>query len=70
MDAWKTGFYRIANKSNIPILLFKLDYKLKEMGVVDKIFPSGNMSEDMLRIQKNFQNITGKIENNYNPKIF
>ena len=27
VDAWKTGFYYIAKKANVPILMFTLDFK-------------------------------------------
>ena len=31
VDAWKTGFYYIAKKANVPILMFTLDLKIKKI---------------------------------------
>lgn len=46
-DRWKTGFYHVAMKAKVPIIISYLDYKLKE-GVIEKIFyPTGNFEEDM-----------------------
>lgn len=70
VDKWKTGFYHIANNAQVPIVLVKIDYNLKEIGIVNNIFPSGNLEKDMLEIQKNFEHVVGKVPNNYNPKIF
>ena len=34
---WKTGFYHIARKAGVPILLLKLDYKNKEIGIFNQL---------------------------------
>lgn len=70
VERWKTGFYHIANRVNVPIVIVKIDYKLKEVGIVHQIIPSGNIDKDMLEIQRCFTNVTGKIPENYNPQIF
>lgn len=47
---WKTGFYHIALKANVPIALGYLDFEVKE-GIIDKIlYPSGDMDKDMREI--------------------
>ena len=66
---WKTGFYHIAYKANIPILLLGVDFKKKKIGVIDSLNPSGNIKKDMLFIQDKFKNLTGKIPENYNSLI-
>ena len=70
MPRWKTGFYHIALKSNVPIVLCKLDFKNKEIGIFDKIYPSGDFEKDMKFIENSYKNVVGKITENYNPKIF
>ena len=67
---WKTGFYHIAVHAKVPILLLKLDYKTKEVGVFNQLEPSGNIEYDMKFIQDNFIDVCGKKPKNYNPKIF
>lgn len=67
---WKTGFYHMALKSNVPIVLCKLDFKNKKIGIFDKIYPSGDFEKDMQFIENSYKNVVGKIAENYNPKIF
>jgi len=67
---WKSGFYHIATKAKVPILLLAMDYENKKIGIIHEFIPSGNFEEDMLLIQQKYQNIKGKIPENYNPKIF
>jgi 1-acyl-sn-glycerol-3-phosphate acyltransferase len=51
-DKWKTGFYHVALKAKVPIIISYLDYRLRE-GVVEKLFyPTGNFEEDMKVIMK------------------
>ena len=70
VEKWKSGFYHIAVKSRIPILLIKMDYENKEIGLICEFMPSGNFEEDMLFIQEKYKNIRGKIIENYNPYIY
>ena len=67
---WKTGFYHIAVKANVPILLVKIDYKIKEVGTICDFMPCGDFEKDMLFIEEKFTNVTGKIPEYYNPKIY
>ena len=67
---WKTGFYHIALKANVPILLIKMDYKRKEIGVMCEFIASGDFEKDMLFIEVKYKNIKGKRPKYYNPKIF
>jgi len=62
---WKTGFYHIAVKANVPIALGYLDFDVKE-GIVDKIFyPTGDMDKDMREIMNFYKDKThlGKYPN-------
>lgn len=62
---WKTGFYHIAVKANVPIALGYLDFDVKE-GIVDKIFyPTGDMDKDMREIMEFYKDKThlGKYPN-------
>ena len=70
VDKWKTGFYYIAQKANVPIVIVGINYKKKEIGIIDKLFPTNNIENDMKRIQEQLTNISGKIEKNFNPIIY
>ena len=69
VDKWKTGFYYIAQKANVPIVIVGINYKKKEIGIIDKLYPTSNIKNDMKRIQEQLNNISGKIEKNFNPII-
>ncbi len=68
---WKTGFYHIAKKANVPIVLGYCDYKKKRAGL-SKIVEIENRSlEDILiEIENFYLNVTPRIPENYNPKIY
>ena len=70
VDKWKTGFYHIAVKANVPILLLKMDYEKKEIGIICKFKASGNFEKDMFFIQEKYKNIKGKIPEHFNPEIY
>jgi len=67
---WKTGFYHITSRAKVPLLLFSMDYKKKEVGVIAELMITGDFEKDMFFIQQQYANVTGKIPENYNPKIY
>jgi len=70
VENWKSGFYHIAVKANVPILLLKMDYEKKEIGIMCEFKTSGNFEEDMLFIEEKYMNVKGKTPGNYNLKIY
>jgi 1-acyl-sn-glycerol-3-phosphate acyltransferase len=57
---WKTGFYHVAKKANVPIILGYLDYKKKHAGIGPVIYPSDNLEQDMEKILTFYRSVTGK----------
>jgi 1-acyl-sn-glycerol-3-phosphate acyltransferase len=57
---WKRGFYYIALKANIPILLYGLDYKRKLIKCSRTFIPTGNVEKDMEEIKQYFTEFEGK----------
>ncbi len=51
---WKRGFYLIAEKSHVPIVLVGLDYKRKKVLLDNLFYPSGDMAADMSKIKSWF----------------
>jgi 1-acyl-sn-glycerol-3-phosphate acyltransferase len=61
---WKTGFYYVARKAQVPIALGYLDFNTKE-AVVEKIFhPTGDIDADMREIMNFYRD---KIHNGKYP---
>lgn len=55
-ENWKTGFYYIAQKANVPIVLGFGDYKRKTAGIGAVIYPT-NFEQDMAKIMDFYQTI-------------
>lgn len=51
---WKTGFYRIAQKANVPIQLVGFDFGKKQVVFPELFYPTGNLEEDMKVIRAYF----------------
>lgn len=63
-ENWKTGFYHIAQKANVPIVLGFVDYKKKIMGITEIIKPE-NFEMDMKRIIDFYRPISACIPENF-----
>ncbi|MFM9945271.1 MAG: lysophospholipid acyltransferase family protein [Bacteroidia bacterium] len=57
---WKTGFYQIALKANIPIQMVGFDYKKKLVALAEPFFPSGDLNKDMEMMKSYFRQFKGK----------
>ena len=54
---WKTGFYYIALKANLPILMVSFDYMRKEVKINDKLYPSGDIDKDFIELEKKVNDV-------------
>lgn len=57
---WKKGFYYIALKANVPIVLAYIDYKKKEVGYTKTFIPTNGVDEDIRTIKEFYKNVTAK----------
>lgn len=62
---WKKGFYYIALKAKIPILLVGLDYGKKAAISLGLIHPSGNYEKDIKEIKSRYKGVQGKKPENF-----
>jgi len=62
---WKRGFYHIAVKANVPIVLVKIDYGQKHMSLFDVFTPTGDESADVKAIQEKFRGAVAKHPENF-----
>jgi 1-acyl-sn-glycerol-3-phosphate acyltransferase len=58
---WKSGFYYVAEKANVPLVLGYLDYKNKIAGIGPVIYPSGDYEKDLKIIQEFYSAIQPKF---------
>ena len=61
VEEWKTGFYYIALKANVPIIPVAFDFGKKEVRISGPVYPTGNKDADFDILEKNFIGVTGKI---------
>jgi 1-acyl-sn-glycerol-3-phosphate acyltransferase len=54
---WKSGFYKIAEAAQVPILISYLDYKKKVVSLGPLIEPSGDYAADLEKIQSFYRGI-------------
>jgi 1-acyl-sn-glycerol-3-phosphate acyltransferase len=62
---WKKGFYFIAQKAGIPILLYGVDYEKKHIQCTKTIIPTGDLEADMRKIKLYFKDFKGKKPENF-----
>ena len=62
---WKKGFYFIALKAGIPILLYGVDYEKKLIKCTKTIIPTGDLEADMREIKQYFKGFKGKKPENF-----
>jgi 1-acyl-sn-glycerol-3-phosphate acyltransferase len=59
-DYWKSGFYWIAHRAQIPILCGYLDYYRKKACLGLSFLPTGDVKKDMDRIRDFYEGVQGK----------
>jgi acyltransferase family protein len=64
-DRWKTGFYRIACAANIPIQLAVIDYKKRELGILETFYPTGNEEADIRYIRSRYHSEQARFPKNF-----
>ena len=62
---WKKGFYYIALKANLPIMLYAMDYEQKTIRCTKCIIPNGDIESQMKEIKEYFRDVKGK-----KPELF
>lgn len=62
---WKKGFYFIAQKANVPIVLIGIDYPTKTISVTKSIMPSGDIEKDMNEVKLYYKDFKGKNPENF-----
>ncbi|WP_304143054.1 1-acyl-sn-glycerol-3-phosphate acyltransferase [Mesoflavibacter zeaxanthinifaciens] len=64
VEQWRTGFYYIAKKANVPIIMFTLDFGNKQNKISEPFYPTNNIEEDFKYMKSFFKGVKGKISKN------
>jgi 1-acyl-sn-glycerol-3-phosphate acyltransferase len=62
---WKKGFYFIAFKAHVPIVLAFIDYKKRELGFGRIFQPTGDVENDMVQIKSFYKDKQGKFSDRF-----
>ena len=57
----KTGFYYIAQKANVPIIMVAFNFGKKEVTIAEPFWVSGDLEADMEGVRSYYRNVKGKI---------
>ncbi len=60
VSKWKTGFYYIALKANIPIVMVAFDYANRQVLVEPPFYPTGDAERDIEYMKNYYRKIEGK----------
>jgi len=76
VDHWKTGFYFIALRAGVPILMTAVDGENRKIRVLGTFLPSGEAEREILEIQQHYVKFRGIVAENtcdfsgpLNPRI-
>jgi 1-acyl-sn-glycerol-3-phosphate acyltransferase len=58
---WRTGFYYIAKATNVPIIMFTLDFENKENKFSEPFYPTEDKEADFKFMHKFFEGVKGKV---------
>jgi 1-acyl-sn-glycerol-3-phosphate acyltransferase len=61
VDCWKTGFYYIALKANVPVVAVAFDYGKKQVKIAAPFYPTTNKDADFKILESHYKGITGYV---------
>ncbi|SDR82282.1 1-acyl-sn-glycerol-3-phosphate acyltransferase [Gramella sp. MAR_2010_147] len=64
-EKWKTGFYYLAKKADVPIIRVSFDYETKKVKISEPYWPSGDLEKDFTKILNYYDGVVGKIPENF-----
>ena len=64
-DRWRTGFYYIAEKAKVPIILVAFDYGKKIIKFSKPFITTGNLDSDLVEIQSFYKGVVGKFPDKF-----
>lgn len=70
MKKWKTGFYYVALKAKVPIVMCSLDYGKKTVSIGEYFIPTGDYKKDMNIVREFYSDITAKHPNKFSLAIY
>lgn len=70
VSKWKTGFYFMAQKAEVPLVLASFNYGERTVFISEPFFPTGDREKDSESILSFFRNKKGKFPKEIPGKLF
>ena len=67
---WKTGFYYVALKAKVPIVMCSLDYRKKAVTIGEYFIPTGDYQKDMNIVREYYKDVTAKHPSKFSLAIY
>ena len=61
VEIWKTGFYYIALKAEVPVLPITMNFKDKDHCIGELFYPTGDITRDMIKLRSFFDGVQGRV---------
>ncbi|NNL08679.1 MAG: acyltransferase [Croceitalea sp.] len=61
VTALKTGFYYIAKKAQVPIVMVAFDFAKKKVSIAEPFYPTDNFNKDFKKIRAYYKGVVGKV---------
>ena len=61
VTALKTGFYYIAKKANVPIVMVAFDFGKKEVKIAEPLWTTENINFDFKKVRQFYKGVKGKV---------
>ncbi len=68
-EHWKTGFYYIALKAQVPVVMAYVDYSRKRCGVGPHFMPTGDIDADFKQVQAFYADKVGRHPEKQGPIV-
>ena len=67
VKALRTGFYYIAKKAGVPIVMVAFDFAKKQVKISAPLWPTDNLNMDFRKVRQFYKDVKGKVpENSFN----
>jgi 1-acyl-sn-glycerol-3-phosphate acyltransferase len=67
IPGWRSGFYQTTLQAGVPLGLVRVDFRLREVAIVEFMMLTGNEDEDFKHIASAFEGVTGCKPQNAAP---
>ncbi len=61
VTALKTGFYHIAKKAKVPVVMVAFDFGKKQVKIAEPLYPTDDIQKDFKKIRSFFKGVKGKV---------